>query len=815
MKALVKQIHEWVKFCIILIVMLTMSFAQVSAVYANPQNTNTEEYKASTEKAHYSDSDYEEAGSDGWMDWLILIATSVVAARLMVNCNPKPADVMIAAAAGLIEIVGEVMEFTKNSDEFESLDMDYDVGQLSESQREALIKQRQSFESMKSALESKATFQRAAAAAYLAAAALVLGLWIAYKTMDTNCKIMELNATNTDYATCIAPCTGPHAGACIAACNSIRAACNGSLAAGNAQQAASEAQDAVPAPSIAKTEQKVQSNVTAHTTKKGGCSAMPQTTSVITGCEGTLGSMIQTMYAACNPSMGIVKNDPLNSLKPAEMLAYSEKWQAKQKMILESTIVAKYFLEGQNFFKRYGEQFNIVPQVGIERVRDSFSKNTLELYIAQQEEIKLLNNEYHSLTIDEYRQLQAINDFIPEKKQRDFFRGVMLAGVNLVIPSAEATDWVKALKIVGPLAAIYFLQQTTIGSFVDEYIASPMIRGVMWAGLAMYTNAAADTAESQAAEIDGRIATIDAILNQYNNFVPETTLAEDQEGPNSTETESELQDLAERDNGLADVARPTLTDQICVEGDKSGNCANMTAENEKASSKFDNLKTIPRNKSLTQARTSAAKLADKIAKESASGKISEGTLADAKALAQQAAGLEKLVKQRQDKINDLLKKEGKKPVDFDEMNKKFKKDITNAAMKPLQQKGISAKQLMNGLFPGKIGMAPKKEKKEKDKNMSVKGPTGSMFGKKKSNVKMFNINQNNDQLETLKPETMVDNNLTDSAEELSKLNYDLNDINNRQDVSIFEILTARYFASAYPKFFKKKKKAEQTQTPPK
>lgn len=106
---------------------------------------------------------------------IVMLATGVIAARLLMKYKPPTTDMMIAAAGGAAFIAGEVMSnmgFKAEMDEQTVQITKKSDGSVDQAQIEHLNKLKESYEKAKKTTETKKMLQMGAAAAFAAAAAM-------------------------------------------------------------------------------------------------------------------------------------------------------------------------------------------------------------------------------------------------------------------------------------------------------------------------------------------------------------------------------------------------------------------------------------------------------------------------------------------------------------------------------------------------------------------------------------------------------------------------------------------------------------------
>jgi|GEM_PF-5144726 hypothetical protein len=146
---------------------------------------------------------------DGLMDLVTMIAIGLLAKSLILY-TPITSDMMIASAGGAAYLYAEIsaLKATKKKMESKTFELTrYEDGSTNNLQREALEKQKKSYEDLAAMLDQKAAMKKMAATAFLSAAAVAL-IWQAkLKAAEVSC----LTAAHTEG---VAECSGSLGTAC-------------------------------------------------------------------------------------------------------------------------------------------------------------------------------------------------------------------------------------------------------------------------------------------------------------------------------------------------------------------------------------------------------------------------------------------------------------------------------------------------------------------------------------------------------------------------------------------------------------------------
>jgi len=117
---------------------------------------------------------FENAEGSDMLSSITMIAIGAIAAKMAFTYNPKPMDVIIAAAGGAAYIGGEVYSNFKNKNSLEEMTKEITTradGKKDQAQIDSLEELKKSYQEAKKTTESKQMMQKAAAVAFGAAAA--------------------------------------------------------------------------------------------------------------------------------------------------------------------------------------------------------------------------------------------------------------------------------------------------------------------------------------------------------------------------------------------------------------------------------------------------------------------------------------------------------------------------------------------------------------------------------------------------------------------------------------------------------------------
>jgi len=358
---------------------------------------------------------------------------------------------------------------------------------------------------------------------------------------------------------------------------------------------------------------------------------------------------------------------------------------------------------------------------------------------------------------------------------------------SIMIPEAKA---------VGSFMDLLGLSTTGIGilmglnqanaTWFDRMMFSPLKRATIFGITAGLSMGAAAVTSSNMTKIENNIKKLDEILKETGSATTTTSLAFgiDQNAripiviPSSTSTSSALPSyfpctmVGNQRQGCGSVASAitqTLNDNALKGFTLDGS-----------------------NSSLAQLSQLSGKMADGIQGQS---NLSQGALDSIGSLANKNAMAQKLMNDAFKKIDDQAKKYGQGSLNLAGMNKKILGDIQAASYKALQARGYSPASAALALG----AMDPMTKDEQKKAGASEKSftsiPDGGMGGFQ-AGAPSFGGGSLVPNEEGVSKENLNATNASEGAViDMSKVG----DINNESNVSIFDILTQRYFKSGLDK----------------
>lgn len=310
------------------------------------------------------------------------------------------------------------------------------------------------------------------------------------------------------------------------------------------------------------------------------------------------------------------------------------------------------------------------------------------------------------------------------------------------------------------------------------------------------------------------------------------------------EREKRLQELLKRVNDQAggNTSPVSLPDPQCIKGTpgklekdpdctckKNNSCfSSKTFNNDKAKERLSH---IPVPQSIRSVPLELESLANNLS----SGNFAKAS-AQANSINKKIGNLDNITKKFRAQINRSLKTSGKKPLDFDKESQKFLLENLNKANKIAGEKGLAIEPSFTTIFQEtssspkssqqtstKTQKAPTESKTDeaseskleyknvKEVGHELKKPTLKKPGKVTFSKLNFGFGKKDDkELFDAPPEEIPLNGekLTELAHKEQEKNEStqkdlkkINDINKEAGTGLYEVITERYFQSAYPTFF--------------
>lgn len=403
------------------------------------------------------------------------------------------------------------------------------------------------------------------------------------------------------------------------------------------------------------------------------------------------------------------------------------------------------------------------------------------------------NGQLASLSVDQYYLLKDRSERYLEGKLEAqverHARSLKTMLGQLVLSDAHAFG-MKELGLTGAVLGFFistFMRQANI---LDRMMATPRRRALAYGIAAGISVAAAILSKKIEGKMGENVKKLQELLKQMDRL-KDTSVAGT---GNTTVTPNLYESLAPRN-----IQQPTrLSDDErlpCPNPSTDGKCPSMKEEFEKQSaiSSF--------GAPMATLATSTGQMADNMLGNDPLGAAS---LADANNLASQGAVADRMLDHARKSYNDVLKKRGGAPFDFDKESNKFRDELKRATIKSLQDTkgGNSAVAAF-----GSGGLRPIPESANKPVELDEEAVAALM---EEAPVEKNDGNKGDEMNFEFfgEDEFAYDPNLDNAIMGADGLIRDIDgggestdDIVNNRDVSLFQIITVRYFKSGFPRLF--------------
>lgn len=412
-----------------------------------------------------------------------------------------------------------------------------------------------------------------------------------------------------------------------------------------------------------------------------------------------------------------------------------------------------------------------------------------------------------SMTVETVNEIEFL---YPETKQKsDWTEAFKTIGYNiadLIIPRVQASD--KGMMKLGALglgaaaATALALTQLEFLTPIKEGLRFGFARAaahLLFGGIAQVV---AGDAKEAAQALRER-------ANQYKELAMKlgiTTL--DTSNHMNTDNTYEL-GSAEATN--VDKGSTTDTGGTCFTGSKGklNDDKNCACKKSKGCKKSEVPKVKMANVNIPDAITASTNSLGASGNKIFNGDL-EGGLAGASGAEKNAARLQRMAVGLKKKTNDGIVQAGGKPVNFNKLESSMKKRMLKAAVADLKNLSKDGKNLLASRFPGvfgegqKVDEDPNKNIKMGDtkvKTGAIKGKIAGRKGSKKKKDPMAGFSFDLEDSPDIKPEDEQFAKLGDGSSDQDQVEMNKDDIAGDRNKNIFNLITKRYFKTAYPTFF--------------
>lgn len=356
---------------------------------------------------------------------------------------------------------------------------------------------------------------------------------------------------------------------------------------------------------------------------------------------------------------------------------------------------------------------------------------------------------------------------------------------NLIFPKANA-DFKQLFGGLGVGVGIVLIFKKSIQGILDTLWGRPWKRAIAYGLMSTLAFTTSKKNEDVAKDMEENINKIRAIQNRFNNLQRSRGIINGAFNRGGNLTAIPLR--------AGTQISPAEKPMPCLHQNKNKKCVSAEGliENSLGQSNLD----LPGGV-VGIARTAGA-TADGISGRS---NITGAAVDGVNTLSANATKLDRLKRKLQQRLNNQLKKDGKKPFNFAQAEKNLLGKLQGSMLKSMDRKGISGQDAFAAAFPSTNPSSLGKPVKEELKNAvaNVKQP--------KVNVAQPNFRGNSGggfnfdmDADELKAEPLAEEKI--GLDGLAEGDLEVDDIVQDANVSIFKVISVRYLKSGYPRVLK-------------
>lgn len=700
--------------------------------------TSTEETQARTKTKDAKLSEVD-TNSENFLNLITMMAIGYIVSRQIILCKPNPTDTLVAAAAGIAYVAGEIYSTTQYK-KLKDEQLKYvisDDGSTNEKQVELLQQQKKGYQDVIKTAQTKKTIQMAATAGLGIASAMAAFAGIQDITTTTGCSMC-----------------GP-----------------GTKAVALSKEGVVKS----PVPSTAKKTKLIALSVAMNAACVADSTASMGTTSAaMVACE-TENAFSNYFNTACAPATAYSNPNSLEE-KYIASLFKSESFidEIKDEFMAIQTSKENINIDRFGIPKLIDQNFPAVKKFE----GNIISRND---YFAYRDQLRFNNGEVKTSSLKEYEDFNKNLNFVSTKEEQGLLSYAVEKGFDLVFPKAHA----GAFGLVGAAAAVFMGVTMTQGQALDLWFAHPEGRAISYAGMTALSLLASKTTDKIIKTSEENIEKIDKIIERMNRYAT---------GDNDP---GKYERLA---NGkfvkLAKGRKINITDgsdklSCIAEGSEDGKCASV----EKMLERSNYLSQFPAG--LTSAGALSTKVADSL---QGSSSLSGASLDAVNELGSKNGAIKNLNTKIRKQLAEAQKKAGINDRDFNTLTDKFTNDMRNAVSRALKKNGQTPSSFLasagisapvSGDDAAKKALADKKLQEDLKKNLAKKAGATKLGTGKGSGGFTLDLEEDDKEKE-----------IAMNAKKVAELNENREvkeDIIKDKGVSLFKVISVRYLKSGYPR----------------
>jgi hypothetical protein len=704
-------------------------------------------------------------------DFLYLVMMLGIGAFIgrLIKYPEKTTDTWIAVAASAIMVGATIMAIMGSKKDIHAGEYKIDVredGTVNNMQADAIREQIKSYRELESLAGKKWKIEAAGAAAYFGASAYAL-----MKHMRAGAALQACSDALYAAIGTFSPVCSSMTPAAPEACRQL-AACNAATAQLNVLNA-----DFIGGP----TEPSMTAGMRIRTESMTAIQATALCTPAAPLCSSVITSEVSLNLTYGDPSIieaAITQNDPQAPFIDAEILRFVDQGHHQELWNNRLEFDSPY----KNLF------VSIKPEVFEQGL--SILSPTLRSY----EQDRFANGELSSIEVNDLKQYISLSHSYSysrlnrlNTRNQNMIKSLI---AQHLISSANAWS-AKEFGLAGGAAVAYYTATKSNSRWLDSMLATPKWRSVVFgiagtvaAATAVISKKTEGTMGENAEKLEALLADVLKLQN-----MPGVYTSPGQQSP-GVQTSLAPTQIQSPQLATGTVQAPCLRDEK--------GCVKLESE----------IKADPGITDFGSTMSNLASLSGKVADGvMGSDSLSEGTMSDVEALAAQQGAVNKLSKRTAEALNKKLKEAGKDPVDLDALTDSALRSLQAATIRSLKNNPEGRDSLastfgMKSLaIPGSGRAAVGDLERDEAVESALAeggGPTG-VGAAGTGNGFDFNFDFDD---EVADSSNAYGDTLGLMGDMVDLQDYEaIDDIVSNRDVSLFQIITVRYFKSGFPRLF--------------
>lgn len=374
--------------------------------------------------------------------------------------------------------------------------------------------------------------------------------------------------------------------------------------------------------------------------------------------------------------------------------------------------------------------------------------------------------------------------------------------IHFIMPSAQASTMNLLMGGAGAGAGILIGMVGTMGASVDTFMYASKNRGIMWGVLAGLSFGASKSTDSVISNIDNNIQKIDNILAGMNSLEKGVAIGNNNGSgalPAKNTAVASKQKVKLSHNSSARAISSNPADRIsCFGSEGDSNCNSLSNQIEK----LPDFKMLPPQ--LQSLSVDATKLVGGL---EGNNKISGSTLGSVEDFGGKQSAVGKMLETSKGRVNKLLAKNKKGGINFAKEEGNVLNGFKNGINKSLRKTNTSPKAFLASIGSGFGNLDKSDEANNENERKSNSSPLNqaTVYGigdERVNGASEFSHKLGGEEFSTDNKDKSAS--ATSSKSNVDNFDITTSDINTNSSQSLFELISARYFKSGYPRLFMKK-----------